>query len=102
MPDSGSRQIPDTPGGAFQVYLTLLLVAITVTGTVDLILDEPESWYGLHTIFEGLFLTLCLGTAVWLGRGWLLAYRSLAVLERSRSMIVEKSGTPGVTGPRRI
>jgi DNA-binding CsgD family transcriptional regulator len=61
----------------------LLLAAITVTGAIDLILDGPETWYSLHMIVEGLFLTLCLGTTVWLGRGWLLTYRYLAVLERS-------------------
>ena len=30
-----------------------------------------------------LFLFLCLGTAIWLGRGWLLADRSLVVLRHS-------------------
>ena len=63
MPDADGREMSGTPGATFNLYLILLLVAIAATGMADLILDRPDTWYSLHTLFEILFLLLCLTTA---------------------------------------
>jgi|APSaa5957512622_1039677.scaffolds.fasta_scaffold92671_2 DNA-binding CsgD family transcriptional regulator len=84
MPDDDGSQALGSPSASSVLYLTLLLTAIATSGTVDLILDRPETWYSFHMLVEILFLLLCLGTAAWLGRGWMEARRTLADLRCSR------------------
>lgn len=50
--------------------LTLLLSAITLLGSVDLIFDVAIRVPMLHQATEVVFLLVCLGTAVYLGVGW--------------------------------
>ena len=83
MPDTNGPRNVVAPGTTFQFYLTLLLGAIAVTGGADLVLDRPASWYSPHAILEAAFLSLCLGTAAWLGWGWLGARRSVEDLRSS-------------------
>ena len=91
MPDANGHEMSGTPGATFNLSLILLLVAIAATGLADLILDRPDTWYSLHTLFEILFLLLCLTTAAWLGRGWLQARRSVVDLRCSRDQhLVER------------
>jgi DNA-binding CsgD family transcriptional regulator len=71
--------------------LAALLGIIAVAGTVDLVLDRPERWLTLHTVYELSLIVLSLGGAVWLWRGWRRAelqgdrlQRSLAVRQAER------------------
>ena len=57
--------------------LVVALASIVVGGTVDLILDQPESWLSFHVVFETLMIAgaLVMATTLWLG--WWHAERSL-------------------------
>src|SRR3990172_1289600 len=61
----------------FILFLTGLLVLISLGGIVDLILDRPESYLTPHALFELGFITLCLGAVIVLWHGWLRAQRSV-------------------------
>jgi DNA-binding CsgD family transcriptional regulator len=60
-----------------RLLLAVALAAIIVGGTVDLLLDEPETWLSFHVIFELLMIAgaLLMATTLWLG--WWRAERSL-------------------------
>jgi DNA-binding CsgD family transcriptional regulator len=66
-----------------QLLLVVSLAAIIVGGTVDLILDQPESWLSFHVVFETLMIVgaLLLTTTLWLG--WWKSSRSVAELRTS-------------------
>ncbi len=59
------------------LLLALALGSIVVGGSVDLILDQPQSWISFHVIFELLMLSgaLLMATTLWLG--WWKAEASL-------------------------
>lgn len=65
------------------LVLATALVSIIVGGTVDLILDQPESWLSFHVVFEGLMITgaLLMATTLWLG--WWRSMSSVGELRRS-------------------
>ena len=67
----------------FRVLLVVALGSIIVGGTVDLILDQPESWLSFHVIFETLMIAgaLLMTTTLWLG--WRRSARSVSELRRS-------------------
>ena len=75
------RRMPDhdeaSDGGTAQLVLAVLLIAIAVLGLVDLILDAPRRWLTFHTSVEFGLITLCLGSASYLGRSWHRSERSL-------------------------
>jgi len=66
-----------------RAILVVALAAIIVGGTVDLILDQPESWLSFHVVFETLMIAgaLLLTTTLWLG--WWRSSRSVSELRRS-------------------
>lgn len=65
------------------LVLAVALVSIVVGGTIDLILDQPESWLSFHVIFETLMITgaLLMATTLWMG--WWKSMRSVGELRRS-------------------
>jgi len=70
MSEDGERQ-------RLQWVLALVLTAVIVGGTTDLILDSPSNWLSGHVLFE---LTLMVGAAavmIALWRGWFRAESSL-------------------------
>lgn len=73
----------DSDDGRLRLILVAALAAIVVGGTIDLLLDSPESWLTFHAIFETLMIAgaLVLATALWLG--WWRAERSARELRRS-------------------
>lgn len=73
----------DSGDGRLQLVLVAALVAIVLGGTIDLILDRPESWLSFHAIFETLMIAgaLVLATTLWVG--WWRAERSAGELRRS-------------------
>jgi DNA-binding CsgD family transcriptional regulator len=91
----------DPEGTSFTKWLIPLLLAITVTGIVDLILDSPESLFSAHVLVDVLLVVLSLGTAVYLLIGLRLAERSLgqtleALEERSEERDAWQARTEGL------
>lgn len=66
-----------------RIPLTILLLAIAVGGTVDLILDQPRSWLSLHVLYEVGLILAGLVTTAWLWRGWGRAEASAGSLRRT-------------------
>jgi len=66
-----------------QFILGLALISIIVAGTVDLIMDDPESWLSFHVFFELLMIAgaAVMATTLWLG--WWRSARSVEELRRS-------------------
>jgi DNA-binding NarL/FixJ family response regulator len=58
------------------------LVLIVVGGTIDLILDDPQSWYSFHVIFELGMIVAALVLATALGLGWVRAEQSAQQLRK--------------------
>lgn len=63
--------------------LVVALVSIMVGGTIDLIMDQPESWLSFHVFFETLMIAgaMVMATTLWLG--WSRSARSVEELRRS-------------------
>ncbi len=68
----------------FHIFLTLLLLAITAVGLIDLRLDAPQYWLSAHVLVELGFIALCLGAATYLTWGW---YRTQRSLEQMQSVL---------------
>lgn len=70
--------------------LGLALTSIVVGGTIDLLLDDPESWLTFHVFFEVLMLAgaMIMATTLWLG--WWRNARSVGELRRSLEARVEE------------
>ena len=45
----------------FPRFFGVLLLAMTVVGTVDLILDDPKIWLSVYVFVDVGFILLCLG-----------------------------------------
>lgn len=58
------------------------LLLIVVGGTVDLILDDPDSWTSFHVLFELGMIAAALVLATALGLGWLRAEQSAQELRK--------------------
>jgi DNA-binding CsgD family transcriptional regulator len=72
----------ETAGTRLQLLLALALASIVIGGTIDLILDQPQSWLSFHVIFETMMIAgaLLMATTLWLG--WWRAEKSLGELQR--------------------
>ncbi len=59
----------------FRLLLGAALTLIVVGGTIDLVMDDPESWLSFHVIFEVAMIAfgLVMATALW--TGWWRAER---------------------------
>jgi DNA-binding CsgD family transcriptional regulator len=66
-----------------RLILALVLLAIVVGGTVDLVLDAPTTWLSAHVLFEALLIAgaLVMATTLWLG--WWRSARAAAALRVS-------------------
>lgn len=64
-----------------------LLLAIAAFGILDLVLDAPGSWLGFHVMMEGLFVSLCLGSAAYLGLQW---FRSEGSRLQAEKALIQK------------
>ena len=66
-----------------RLVLAAVLTGIVVGGTLDLVLDAPESWFSGHALYElGLILGGLAGT-IWLWLNWKRAAESARALQRS-------------------
>lgn len=66
-----------------QLPLSLLLMAIAVGGTIDVVLDRPASWLTFHTVYEIGLVLAAAGTAAWLWNRWRQAEEEGARLRRT-------------------
>ncbi len=59
----------------FRLLLGAALTLIVLAGTIDLVMDDPESWLSFHVIFEVAMIAfgLVMATALW--TGWWRAER---------------------------
>ena len=66
-----------------QVILVLALAAIIIGGSIDLVMDRPESWLTPHVFFETLMIAgaMVMATALWFG--WWRSARAVAELRES-------------------
>ena len=60
-----------------------VLLTIVVSGTVDLVLDAPESWRSFHVLYEVALIVGALGITVALWVRWARAERSLSTARRA-------------------
>lgn len=70
-----------------RLLLGLVLSATLIGGTVDLVLDAPESWRSFHVIYEVGLLVFAMISSIVLWRGWQRARHSLTA---SRRMLAER------------
>jgi DNA-binding CsgD family transcriptional regulator len=77
----------DTEIGRLRPLLWIALLSIAVGGTIDLLLDRPESWLSFHVIFETLMIAgaLLMATTLWLG--W---YRAEQSLDEVRARLAQR------------
>ncbi len=73
----------DLTSGGMRILLAVALGSIIIGGTIDLMLDQPQSWLSFHVVFETLMLTgaMLMATTLWLG--WWRSARSVRELRRS-------------------
>lgn len=64
-----------------QLILAFLFLAVVVGGVIDLILDRPERFLSAHVLFELGLITLSLGAASYLARGWYATAAQVRALE---------------------
>lgn len=75
MDEQASRRI--------RLVLLVLILTIVIGGSVDLVLDAPDSWLSGHVIYELVLIGGSLTTAVWLWLAGRRAAESAAELRRS-------------------
>ncbi len=64
-----------------QKGLLVVFLVITVGGVVDLILDDPDTIFSLHVMFDVLMVLVSLGAAGYLARGWVRSTQAAVALE---------------------
>ncbi len=78
-------RLPD--GGRITLVLAMVFLLVVVGGVVDLILDRPTTLLSLHVVFEVLLVSLSLGAAMYLGRGWYATQLRLAETHRESTRL---------------
>ena len=73
----------DDENRGMRQVLAVVLTAIVVGGTVDLVLDAPADWLSPHVLYEVTLILAGLGGAFWLWRNWKRAAESAGELRRS-------------------
>ena len=63
--------------------LTGVLLLIVVSGTVDLVLDAPDTWWSFHVLYELALILGGLATTAVLWTRWARAERSLSTTRRA-------------------
>jgi len=73
----------DDDAGRLRLILLVVLLAIVVGGTTDLVLDQPDTLFSLHVLLEVAMVAAALATVLWLWREWRGAEASVGELRRS-------------------
>lgn len=67
----------------FRVGLTAALAAIVTFGAVDVIMDQPMPLLSFHMMVEVTFISICVGTSIYLWVGWNRTRHSLLRTEET-------------------
>jgi DNA-binding CsgD family transcriptional regulator len=79
MPDAlMSEELREEPGGGYSLLVVGILLLVVLGTGIDLFLDDPDSWWSVHVVFELALMTVSLGLATWLWMRWWRTSRSLA------------------------
>ena len=81
-PEAGLADYGERDGYLRPLLIGVLLL-IVVSGTVDLVLDAPDSWLSVHVIYEVALIAGALATTALLWFRWLRAERSLSTARRA-------------------
>lgn len=65
----------------------LAFLAVVIGGVVDLVLDDPSSWWTPHVVFEVALIALALGLSAWLWRRWTT---TSVTLRETRAALAER------------
>lgn len=76
----------DQAGQRLRLPLAVLLLAIAMGGTVDLVLDRPTTWLSFHVLYEVVLVVAGLGMATWLWRGRREAEQEITALRERVSL----------------
>lgn len=76
-------ELTDLTSDRMRLVLAIALASIIVGGSIDLAMDQPQSWLSFHVMFETLMIAgaLLMATTLWLG--WWQSARSVGELRRS-------------------
>lgn len=76
-------ELTDLTSDRMRLVLAIALGSIIVGGSIDLAMDQPQSWLSFHVIFETLMIAgaLLMATTLWLG--WWRSARSVGELRQS-------------------
>lgn len=69
------------------LILAAIFAMVVVGGSVDLVLDRPETLLSAHVIFEVLMIGVSLTAAGYLARGWYLADIRLTAAKRESARL---------------
>jgi DNA-binding CsgD family transcriptional regulator len=84
--------VDDQNSQQLRLPLAILLLAIALGGTVDLLLDRPTNWLSFHVFYEVALVLAALAMAAWLWRGWRQAEQeNLALRERLETHRAERN-----------
>ena len=67
-----------------QLIMAALFLIVVAGGVVDLILDQPETLFSGHVLFELAMILISLGAATFLATGW---YRTLSLARELRTSV---------------
>ena len=65
----------EVPERGMRLLLLGMVLLVVVGGTVDIVLDAPDSWWSVHVVYELFLIAAGLVGAVWLWLAWFNAER---------------------------
>jgi DNA-binding CsgD family transcriptional regulator len=83
MGDSSDLMVDEDGDRRLRPLLTGVLLLIVVSGTIDLVLDAPDSWRSFHVVYEVALIAGALATTVVLWSRWGRAERALSTTRRA-------------------
>lgn len=78
MKDDGTEQDPK-----IQLLLAGIFLVVVIGGVIDLVLDQPDSLWTAHVVFEVLMILISLASASYLASGWFSASHAVSELRHS-------------------
>jgi DNA-binding CsgD family transcriptional regulator len=83
MSERIDRIAGDEGQGGLRSLLSVVLLLIVVSGTVDLVLDAPDRWWSFHALYEVALIVGALVTTAVLWVRWAGAERTLTLTRRA-------------------
>jgi DNA-binding CsgD family transcriptional regulator len=83
MSEPNDRNADQDDDRRLRPLLSGVLLLIVVSGTIDLVLDAPGSWWSFHVVYEVALIVFALATTVVLWSRWARAERTLSTTRRT-------------------